>query len=255
MADSFLHVSGSNSPHDLATHHKLLGRGCDAGRPTCRSGHRFDEALRRRRLDPRLGHAAAPRTARRQAREAKAAWRYRPVSSGSLVFGDKGRAALGPFLLQFGQLLKLEVDGAPYWLFNVTQLVACIDRARSEQRAGGTIGKEAFVESALPIVPAVFKDPITARARIYVDDGGKLARGGGRAVRNPWTQVSARRSGRTGAVKRRMSLMEDERPATRSLIRSARPAASMREAVEKAARGWVRTGSIKARGNREPVAP
>lgn len=117
------------------------------------------------RLEPRVGKREKP----------KPLGDIGQFLPGSLVFGDKGRAALGPFLLQFGQLLKLEVDGAPYWLFNVTHLVACIDRARSEQRAGGTIGKEAFVESALPIVPAVFKDPITARARIYVNDGGKLA--------------------------------------------------------------------------------
>ena len=98
-----------------------------------------------------------------------------PFLPGGLVLGEKARAALGPFLSQFGQLLELDVDGVPHWFFNVTHLVSCIDRMRSEQRPGGTIGKEAFIDAAVPTEASVFKDPITARARIYVNDGGKLA--------------------------------------------------------------------------------
>ncbi len=96
-----------------------------------------------------------------------------PFLPGALVLGEKAYAAFQPFLSQFGQLLKLDVNGGPHWFFNVTNLVPCIDRERSEQRPGGTIGKEAFIESDVPVEAAVFKDPITARGRIYVNDSGK----------------------------------------------------------------------------------
>ena len=98
-----------------------------------------------------------------------------PFLPGALVLGAKAHDALGPFLSRFGQLLKLDVDGVPHWFYNVTHVVSCIDRARSEQRAGSTIGKEAFIEAAVPAEAAVFKDPVTARARIYVNERGRQA--------------------------------------------------------------------------------
>ncbi len=98
-----------------------------------------------------------------------------PFLPGALVLGEKARVALGPFLSQFGQLLELDVDGVPHWFYNVTHVISCIDRERSEQRAGGTIGKEAFIDAAVPVEPSVFKDPATARARIYVNERGKHA--------------------------------------------------------------------------------
>jgi hypothetical protein len=98
-----------------------------------------------------------------------------PFLPGALVLGEKAHDALGPFLARFGQLLELDVDGVPHWFYNVTHLVSCIDRERSEQRAGGTIGKEAFIDSAVPAEASVFKDPATARARIYVNEKGRRA--------------------------------------------------------------------------------
>ncbi len=96
-----------------------------------------------------------------------------PFLPGALVLGDKAHAALGPFLGRFGQLLPVDVQGVAHWYFNVTNVVACIAKDRSEPSAGGTIAREAFIDAALPREPAVFKDPVTARARIYVNDAGR----------------------------------------------------------------------------------
>jgi hypothetical protein len=96
-----------------------------------------------------------------------------PFLPGALVLGEKAREALGPFLSRFGQLLQVDVDGTAHWFYNVTHVVSCIDSARSEQRAGGTIGREAFVEASVPVEASVFKDPVTARARIYINEPGR----------------------------------------------------------------------------------
>lgn len=98
-----------------------------------------------------------------------------PFLPGALVLSARAYEALGPFLSKFGQLLELDVAGQVRYFFNVTNLVSCIDRERSERRPGGVVGKEAFIAEALPIEPAVFKDPTTARSRLYVNDAGKRA--------------------------------------------------------------------------------
>jgi hypothetical protein len=83
--------------------------------------------------------------------------------------------ALGPFLLQFGQLPEAKVDGVVEYFYNVTRVIDCIDLEKSERRASGSILKEAFRPDALPAGPAVFKDPQTALNRIYVNDEAKRA--------------------------------------------------------------------------------
>jgi hypothetical protein len=70
-------------------------------------------------------------------------------------------------------LLALDCDGATEYFYNVTTLIDCIDPARSVKRSSGSIAREAFVEQALPHEPAVFKDPLTARTRIYVNDAAR----------------------------------------------------------------------------------
>lgn len=96
-----------------------------------------------------------------------------PFLPGALVLSERARDAIGPFLSQFGQLLPLQVEGIPHWFFNVTNLVHCIDKESSEPYVPGTVDKEAFIEAALPAEPSVFKDPLTAKARIYVNDSGR----------------------------------------------------------------------------------
>lgn len=90
--------------------------------------------------------------------------------AGSLVLNQKAVDALGPFLAQFGQLLEAKVDGAVEYFYNVTRLIDCIDPERSERRASGAIVKEAFRPDAVPYGPTIFKDPRTARTRIYAND-------------------------------------------------------------------------------------
>ena len=96
-----------------------------------------------------------------------------PFRPGALVLNAKACEALGDFLGQFGQLLELDVTGQSEYFYNVTNVIPCIDRDRSETRPEGSIAKEVFIDSAIPSAPAVFKDPLTARTNIYVNDGAK----------------------------------------------------------------------------------
>lgn len=89
---------------------------------------------------------------------------------GALVLNGKAYGVLGDFLSRFGQLLALECDGVTEYFYNVTTLVDCIDPERSVRRGSGSIAQEVFVDHAVPREPVVFKDPLTARARIYVND-------------------------------------------------------------------------------------
>jgi hypothetical protein len=95
------------------------------------------------------------------------------LMSGALVLDQKARDALGTFLVQFGQLLELDVAGSVEYFYNVTNLVDCIDPDRSEKRSTGVIVKEAFRDGAEPTAPAVFKDPLTTGTRLYVNSAGK----------------------------------------------------------------------------------
>jgi hypothetical protein len=90
---------------------------------------------------------------------------------GALVLSKRARDALGPFLLKFGQLLELECEaGAEIrYFYNVTNLLQCVDVARSERNDFGDIRLEAFDESKVPQEAAVFKDPATADLRIYAN--------------------------------------------------------------------------------------
>ncbi len=94
---------------------------------------------------------------------------------GALVLNERARAALGPFLTKFGQLLELDCEGEPRWFFNATNLVSCVDAARSKKFDDGGIMLEAFDESGAPKEAAVFKDPLMAMVRIYVNEPGKTA--------------------------------------------------------------------------------
>ena len=92
---------------------------------------------------------------------------------GALVLNEKAKAALGPFLSRFGQLLELHCCGEVLYFFNATNLVDCVDVERSEKRRSGSIAMEVFDESNVPQGAAVFKDSSTAPVRIYVNDGGR----------------------------------------------------------------------------------
>lgn len=93
---------------------------------------------------------------------------------GALALNEKARLVLEPFLSKFGQLLEMDCSGAPRWFYNVTNVVPCIDEERSEKRPTGALSKEEFFKNKVPTEAAVFKDPLTARVKIYVNDTAKV---------------------------------------------------------------------------------
>lgn len=95
------------------------------------------------------------------------------LTPGALAMNTKAKAALEPFLNEFGQFLEMDCDGETRWFYNATNVVSCIDEASSTKRPSGSISKEAFFQSKVPTGPAVFKDPLTAPASLYVTGAGK----------------------------------------------------------------------------------
>jgi hypothetical protein len=95
---------------------------------------------------------------------------FRP---GALVLNAKAKLALGAFLSKFGQFLELHHGSETLWFYNVTNMVSCVDAERSEKRRSGAIAMEAFDGTNVPAEAAVFKDPLMAQIRIYVNDAGK----------------------------------------------------------------------------------
>ena len=93
---------------------------------------------------------------------------------GTVVFSQEARAALGGFLSRFGQLLEVDLLGGNFrYLYNVTNLIECVDRERTTRTASGTLKKVAFDLSKVPEEPCVFKDPMTAQLHIYVNDAAR----------------------------------------------------------------------------------
>ncbi|KZC19148.1 MULTISPECIES: hypothetical protein [Rhodanobacter] len=97
------------------------------------------------------------------------------LTPGALVMNDKAKVALEPFLSRFGQFLELDCAGEPRWFYNVTSVIPCIDEAHSAKRPSGSVVNEEFFEDRLPVDAAVFKDPLTAAAVLYVNEAGKAA--------------------------------------------------------------------------------
>lgn len=96
-----------------------------------------------------------------------------PFLPGSLVLNEKASRALGSFLSRFGQLLPVDIDGETQYFFNATTVLPCIDRPASQTRPGGAVGREAFIESAIPLEPTIFKDAATASTRLYANSAAR----------------------------------------------------------------------------------
>ena len=92
---------------------------------------------------------------------------------GAMVLNEKADKALGPFLSQFGQMLELHCAGETLYFYNATNMIDYVDAGKSERRRSGSIAMEAFFEDSVPEEPAVFKDPLMAPIRIYVNDAEK----------------------------------------------------------------------------------
>lgn len=95
------------------------------------------------------------------------------LTPGALAMNTKAKAALEHLLKEFGQFLEMDCDGETRWFYNVTNVISCIDEASSTKRPSGSISKEAFFEAKVPTGHAVFKDPLTAPASLYVTEAGK----------------------------------------------------------------------------------
>ncbi len=95
--------------------------------------------------------------------------------AGALVLSQRAVDALGEFLGRFGQLLRVQTAGGAEfrYFYNITNLVKCVDVGRSEKDATGAITTEVFYDLNVPREPAVFKDPLTASTRLYVNDSGR----------------------------------------------------------------------------------
>lgn len=91
---------------------------------------------------------------------------------GAIILNQKAYSALNEFLLPFGQLLELDCKGEVEYFYNVTKQISCIDYEQSEKK-GKSVIKEVFLTDALPSAPLIFKDPYTAKSRIYLNDAGK----------------------------------------------------------------------------------
>jgi hypothetical protein len=95
--------------------------------------------------------------------------------AGALVLSQRAVDTLGEFLGRFGQLLLVQTAGGTgfRYFYNVTNLVKCVDIERSEKDATGAVTTESFYDLNVPREPAVFKDPLTASTRLYVNDPGR----------------------------------------------------------------------------------
>jgi hypothetical protein len=93
---------------------------------------------------------------------------------GAMVLNEKSYNVLKDFLQQYGQLLPVDCKGEVKYYYNVTHLISVIDVANSEKLEGGTaIVRARFLDAAIPKDAQIFKDPITANARIYLSTAAK----------------------------------------------------------------------------------
>lgn len=63
------------------------------------------------------------------------------------VFSERAKGVLGSRIDSLGQWLKLDCDEAPYWLFNVTNIIDALDEEKSEIarfRDGGVMAIDRF---------------------------------------------------------------------------------------------------------------
>lgn len=96
------------------------------------------------------------------------------IELASLVLQPNVVSVLGDFLCQFGELLDVEYAGGLVYFYNVTKLVSCVDVARSTMLpTGGAIMRPAFHPDAVPQEPLIFKDPLTAKTRLYATTAAK----------------------------------------------------------------------------------
>lgn len=100
-----------------------------------------------------------------------------PLMGASIIMNAKAHATLKDFLEQFGQFLELDLvdetglagGDQPLFFYNVTNVVAAVDLAKSKKDEGG-IAVPKFVRDAVPKAAQVFKDPLMLKSRIFLND-------------------------------------------------------------------------------------
>jgi hypothetical protein len=95
---------------------------------------------------------------------------------GALVLNERAKDVLGPFLSKFGQMLELDCEGTGEirYLYNVTNIVPCVNIELSEKNPRGHIRMESFNDLLVPREASIFKDPSTVKSRIYINDAGRV---------------------------------------------------------------------------------
>jgi hypothetical protein len=94
-----------------------------------------------------------------------------PFTAPGLVVNEKVRAALGDFLEKFGQLLEITVDGETEYFYNITHVISCLDRERSEIEAA-YVEIPVFHTQRIPIEPTIFIEP-SMPMRYFANDAAK----------------------------------------------------------------------------------
>lgn len=93
---------------------------------------------------------------------------------GTIILSEKAHVVAKEFFLQFGELLLLDCDGEARYFYNVTNIVSCIDFEKSEKSSTGkSVLKAEFLQDAIPESAQIFKDPLTAKGRIYLTQAAK----------------------------------------------------------------------------------
>lgn len=94
------------------------------------------------------------------------------LTPGTIFLSEKAFGALQDFFEQFGQLLPVDCVGEPRYYLNITNLISVVDYDNSV-KTGTAVTSAAFLADATPISAQIFKDPLTAKTRIYLTDAAK----------------------------------------------------------------------------------
>jgi hypothetical protein len=92
---------------------------------------------------------------------------------GAIVLNQRAWQALHAVLQPFGQFLPVDCQGQPHYFYNVTKLLAVVDYEHSG-KTGTAVTKPVFLADATPRGFCIFKDKLTAKTAIYVNDETKI---------------------------------------------------------------------------------
>ncbi|WP_338848951.1 hypothetical protein V8J88_08405 [Massilia sp. W12] len=93
--------------------------------------------------------------------------------TGSLVLNQRAYDALHKLLLPFGQLLEVECQGKIEYQYNITNVLDCLDKDKTEFDENGIVIREAFAPEFDGQEALIFKAPETVRNRMYVNQAAK----------------------------------------------------------------------------------